>query len=52
VKDDIITKIHHNCSPCENDDCENYCGKGEMVLEVTGGTCRKKNIYEGDFVKF
>ena len=48
IKDDIITKIHHNCLPCKDDECRNYCGEGDMVLEVKGGTCKQKGISEGD----
>jgi uncharacterized membrane protein (UPF0127 family) len=48
IKDDIITKIHHNCPPCKDDECRNYCGEGDMVLEVKGGTCKQKGISEGD----
>lgn len=46
-----ITKIHHKCQPCqENDDdyCERYCGVGSLVLELPGGTCESLNITEGD----
>jgi uncharacterized membrane protein (UPF0127 family) len=52
IKNDIITKIHHNCPPCIEDDCKNYCGEGDMVLEVDGGTCYKKNIKEGDKIEY
>ena len=48
IKDDIITKIHHNCPPCKDDECRNYCGEGDIVLEVKGGTCKQKGISEGD----
>ena len=49
-KDDIITKIHHNCPPCKTKDCENYCGEGDMILEVQGGTCKKLGIKSGDTI--
>jgi uncharacterized membrane protein (UPF0127 family) len=52
IEDNIITKIHRNCPPCTEEECQNYCGKGEMVLEVQGGTCKSKNIQEGDLVEF
>ena len=53
IKDDIITKIHHNCLPCENEsDCDSYCGNGDKVLEILGGTCKKQNIKEGDVISF
>jgi uncharacterized membrane protein (UPF0127 family) len=48
VHDGTITKIHHNCHPCKDDECINYCGIGNMVLEVLGGTCNKKGIKIGD----
>ena len=52
IQDNQITKIHHSCPPCENNDCLNYCGKGDMILELKGGSCRRMNISEGDFVEF
>jgi uncharacterized membrane protein (UPF0127 family) len=45
-----ITKIHHNCPPCKTKDCKNYCGTGELVLELEGGTCEELDITEGDVV--
>ena len=48
IKDNIITKIHHNCPPCTTEDCSHYCGEGELILEVAGGTCKKLNISEGN----
>lgn len=45
-----IIKIHHNCKPCFTDDCENYKGTGDMILELPGGSCKKYNIKEGDTV--
>ena len=48
IQDNIITKIHHNCHPCKEDECRNYCGEGNIVLEVKGGTCKQKGISEGD----
>jgi uncharacterized membrane protein (UPF0127 family) len=50
IENDIITKIHHNCPPCKNKDCRNYCGEGDMILELQGGTCKKLNIKSGDKV--
>jgi uncharacterized membrane protein (UPF0127 family) len=44
----IVKKIHHNCSPCESDDCKKYeCNMSDIVVEVLGGTCKKNNINEG-----
>ena len=49
IEDNIITKIHHNCPPCEDDICdEHYCGEGDLVLELMGGDCDKLGINEGD----
>jgi hypothetical protein len=51
IKDNVITKIHHNCPPLEDDhedDYENYCGDGDLVLEIQGGTSKQLNIVEGD----
>jgi len=45
-----ITKIHHNCKPCNSDDCENFEGNGDMVLELRGGECKKYGIKEGDSI--
>jgi uncharacterized membrane protein (UPF0127 family) len=48
IEDDVITKIHHNCLPCKTKDCENYCGEGDMILELQGGTCKDLGIKIGD----
>jgi uncharacterized membrane protein (UPF0127 family) len=50
-----ISKIHHDCPPCESEEdheCENYCGRGRMILEVDGGTCKELEISRGDQVQF
>ena len=52
LKNNIIQKIHHNCVPCLNENCENYCGTGNMVLELLGGTCKNFGFKEGDSVYF
>jgi uncharacterized membrane protein (UPF0127 family) len=52
IKDNQITKIHHNCPPCTKEPCKNYCGNGEMVLELQGGTCKKLNIEEKNILEF
>ena len=52
IDNQIISKVHHNCLPCVEDDCDNYCGRGYIVLEVAGGTCKKLGIKKGDEVKF
>lgn len=48
IKDNIITKIHHNCPPCATEPCKNYCGNGDMILELLGGNCKEYGIQEGD----
>jgi uncharacterized membrane protein (UPF0127 family) len=47
VEGNAITKIHHDCPPCNVDDCPNYCGSGNRVIELPGGTCKKLGIVEG-----
>ena len=52
IENNTITKIHHSCKPCNEDTCEDrYCGKGDIVLELMGGSCSKLNINEGDKLK-
>ena len=50
IEDGKISDIHHNCPPCKTEDCENYCGEGEFILEVKGGTCKKYGFKIGDVV--
>lgn len=52
INGDQIVKIFHNCEPCETEDCEYYCSDGDTVLELLGGTCKRKNISEGDYIEF
>ena len=52
IKDNVITKIHHKCEPCDGDDCPNYEGDGNYILELTGGLCNRLKIKEGDKIKF
>jgi uncharacterized membrane protein (UPF0127 family) len=53
IKNNVIVNIHHNCPPCDGEfDCPSYCGNGNIVLEVEGGTCEIKNIQSGDSVEF
>ena len=51
IDNNKITKIHSNCPPCEDEPCKKYCGEGNFILEVKGGTCKKLGIKKGDFVK-
>ena len=51
IDDDTITKIHHDCLPCEvESSCEEYSGYGNYILELQGGTCNDSNIKEGDLI--
>jgi len=52
IKNNVITKIHHDCPPCKTKECENYCGYGDLVLEVPGGFCLKNNIKESDILEY
>lgn len=53
IKNNVIVNIHHNCPPCEDDfDCPSYCGNGNIVLELKGGTCESQNINAGDSVEY
>jgi len=53
IENKIIKKIHHNCPPCGDDNCdERYCGEGDLVLELMGNTCNRLGINEGDFVDY
>jgi hypothetical protein len=47
----VITKIHHDCPPCKEDDCPSYCGKGGMILEIMGGSAKELDIKKGDEIK-
>lgn len=48
INGDEITEIHHDCEPCRKNDCENFTGYGDLVLELPGGTCKKYQIKVGD----
>ena len=51
IDGDTITKIHHDCLPCEvESSCEEYSGYGNYILELQGGTCHDSNIKEGDLI--
>lgn len=52
IKDNTITSIHHNCQPCKTNDCQNYKGSGNYVLELNGNTCEKYGIKKGDLITF
>lgn len=51
IKNGIITKIHHDCKPCDEKldrNCQKFSGKGDLVLEIPGGDCKKYDIVQGD----
>jgi uncharacterized membrane protein (UPF0127 family) len=52
IDNDVITKIHHNCQPMINESHKSYCGEGNFILEVKGGTCKGMGIKKGDVVTF
>ena len=52
INEDYITGIHQNFKPCITEDCDRYKGYGDLVLEISGGDCKKFNIKVGDQVKF
>ena len=52
IKNNVIVNIHFNCPPCNEDDCPSYCGNGNIVLEVLGGTCEKLGIEPGNSVEY
>ena len=51
IKNNKITKIHHNCKPCRTNDCNYYDGHGDMVLELPSNSCLKYEIKDGDFIE-
>jgi uncharacterized membrane protein (UPF0127 family) len=52
IKNNVIVNIHHNCEPCLGDECPSYCGNGNIVLEIEGGSCDILNIQPGDSVEY
>ena len=53
IQNNKITTIHHDCLPCvKSGQCESYSGIADLVLEVQGGTCKRKGIKQGDTVNF
>ena len=52
IHNNLITKIHHSCPPCDEEPCPSYCGDGNIVLELEGGTCEELGIEEGDEVEY
>ena len=53
IKNNVIVNIHHSCPPCDDEfDCPSYCGNGNIVLELAGGTCENLGIESGDSVEY
>lgn len=52
IHDGKISKIHHSCKPCTTPTCQMYPGKGELVMEFPGGTCKSIGIKQGQKVVF
>ena len=52
IKNNVIMNIHSNCPPCKGNNCASYCGNGNIVLELEGGTCEELGIEPGDVVKY
>jgi uncharacterized membrane protein (UPF0127 family) len=52
IRNNVIVNIHHNCDPCQGNDCPSYCGNGNIVLELEGGTCEELDIEAGDSVEY
>ena len=52
IKNNVIVNIHHDCPPCKMKNCPSYCGNGNIVLELAGGTCNEIDIEPGDTVEY
>lgn len=52
IEDRTITKVYRDCQPCSDEECENYCGEGNLILEIEGGSCELLGINEGDSIRF
>jgi uncharacterized membrane protein (UPF0127 family) len=54
IENGKITKIHHNCPPCLQNEkkCPTYEGIGNFVIEMPGGTCKQLHIRKGNIVIF
>ena len=47
-----ITNISPDCPPCLEDECPQYTGVADNVLELPGGYSQQNNINIGDHIKF
>jgi uncharacterized protein len=52
IKNNVIVNIHFNCPPCNEESCPSYCGRGNIVLELEGGSCENLSIQAGDSVEY
>jgi len=52
IKNNVVVNIHENCPPCNGDDCPSYCGRGNIILEIAGGSCEDLGIQPGDSVEY
>lgn len=52
IKNNVIVNIHYDCTPCQGNNCPSYCGNGNIVLELEGGTCDKLGIEPGDNIDY
>ena len=52
IRNNIIQTIHSDCPPCDDIECPSYCGYGNIVLELKGGSCDELGIEEGDYVEY
>ena len=47
-----ITNISPDCPPCSEEQCPQYTGLADNVLELPGGYCQQNNINVGDYIKY
>lgn len=52
IRNNVIVNIHNDCPPCNEEPCPSYCGNGNIVLELEGGTCSDLDIEAGDVVEY
>lgn len=53
IRNNVIVNIHYNCPPCHDKfDCPSYCGNGNIVLEIKGGSCESLGIEPGDSIEY
>lgn len=52
IKDNTVTNIVKNATPCLGSDCKHYTGIGNKVLELNGGMSDRIGINRGDNLTF